>query len=237
MKVAVCISGHVRNLAKNVESLKKHILDLHDCDIFCSTWDTYGWRVEGNNIDDKGGFKGFDYESGLVNHDEVIKSLNPKTYIYEHYPIIDKMKVAKSVPYKTRLRVPHDRPENSVSQAYKMLQCNMLKKNCEMLNGFKYDAVVKTRFDIKYHGNLVDYFKDGKIVTPICESYDLASDLVAIGNSKDMDSYSSIFEELDNIFAEGCLMNGHNIFKHFLDNTFPNAWTKENLPISINREK
>ena len=39
MKCAIVLSGLLRGNKETYESLKSHILDKHDCDLFCSTWD------------------------------------------------------------------------------------------------------------------------------------------------------------------------------------------------------
>ena len=38
MKIAICLSGQARMFKHTIDSLKKHVLDLYDCDIFIDTW-------------------------------------------------------------------------------------------------------------------------------------------------------------------------------------------------------
>ena len=40
MKIAVCIYGHLRTWNRCYKSLKKHLTDLYDCDVFLHTWST-----------------------------------------------------------------------------------------------------------------------------------------------------------------------------------------------------
>jgi hypothetical protein len=237
MKIAICIIGHIRNFVHNYPSLKKHLLDKYDCDVFCSTWDTLGWRVEGNQITtEQGGFKGFDYYSNAPDFNQVFSLLKPKAFIIDDYKSVEALIVRKSEGYKTRLRVPHDRPENTVSQAYKFLQIRDAVKAVENANQFKYDRVIRTRFDIYYENDpLEKCFDEQFIYTPLLESYDLASDIFAVARSEDMYRYLSLLESLDDIFKAGCLMNGHNIIKHHLDTQFPSCWYKLPLPILLNR--
>ena len=42
MRVAVLLTGHVRSHGETHANLRKHLLDLYDCDVFCSTWASNG---------------------------------------------------------------------------------------------------------------------------------------------------------------------------------------------------
>ena len=237
MKVALCLSGHVRNIELTYRGLKKHILDIYDTDIFLSAWDTRGWRVEGqlNSI-----FKGFDYFSEKVNQQQVIDLLKPKSYFFENYTEHEHWITEQSEKYKSNLRVPdRDRPANSTSAWYKIYNCNELKKEFERKNNFKYDLVIRSRFDIEYGSNIIDnpilYNKDDCMFTPYIYSYDLASDILSISSSQNIDKYCELFKNMDLIYHEGCMMNPHNILKHWLDKSFQNKWYKHNMNIDLNR--
>lgn len=50
------------------------LINLYDVDVFLHTWDTFGWRAEGNDIDISfGSFKGFDHYSGKNNQYSIFK--------------------------------------------------------------------------------------------------------------------------------------------------------------------
>ena len=40
MKIAVCLFGHLRTYEHCWENLRKHLIDLYDCDVFMHTWST-----------------------------------------------------------------------------------------------------------------------------------------------------------------------------------------------------
>ena len=42
MKVAVLLTGHIRSHEETSASLFRHLLDLYDCDVYCSTWAANG---------------------------------------------------------------------------------------------------------------------------------------------------------------------------------------------------
>ena len=82
MKIALCLSGHVRNIETTYESLKQHLLSLYDVDIFIDSWDTLGWRVEGQVNKE---FKGFDYFTPKINQEKIINLLKPKKYRFNNF--------------------------------------------------------------------------------------------------------------------------------------------------------
>jgi len=242
MRAALCLSGHVRNFEQNVESIKTYIFPYFDSvDVFCHLWDTRGWRIEGNQIwAGEDSFKGFDYYTNLIDINRVVSLIDPKCIAVEKYTNIEHYVVNKSVPYKTRLRVPFDRPENTVSLSYKINECNKLKSEYEKINNFKYDVVIRSRPDIYITGDIFGTIKDMNLdvlYTPHAESYGIASDIFAFSSSENMDIYAKLHDELDTIFAEGCLMNGHNIYKHHFDKFLSGKWVMENLAVTLNRNQ
>jgi len=42
MKIAICLSGHLRTFDKTFRSIKEKLLDVYDCDVFISTWNNLG---------------------------------------------------------------------------------------------------------------------------------------------------------------------------------------------------
>lgn len=237
MKIALCLSGHVRNIESTFNSLKKNVLDLHDVDVFLHSWDTHGWRVEG--LVSKS-FKGFDYYSSKIDEQKIVDLLKPKRYKFEVYTDIEQTFIQKSERYKDQLRVPdRDRPSNLVSSYYKIKKCNELKKEYEKENNFTYDLVIRSRFDIEYSNILLDQTiinnKDEYIFVPYELSYGYASDLLSISNSKNIDTYCDLYDNLDFIYENGCLMNPHNVLKFWLDKNFGPKRVNYDLKVILNR--
>ena len=240
MKVALCISGHARNIEKNIDAINQFVISkFEQVDIFCHLWDTKGWRIEGNDIHvGENSFKGFDYYSEKCDINRIVELLNPKQIVVEKYTNVENYVCKKSVPNKTRLRVPFDRPENTVSLSYKIYKCNELKKEYENLNDFKYDMVIRFRPDTLILDEIFNQeYNLNYLYTPYECSYDIASDIFAFSNSENMDVYSKLHFHLDDIFNEGCLMNGHNIYKHYFDKFFSNRWFMNSFPIILNRQQ
>lgn len=240
MKIALCLSGHIRNLEENYLSLKNNLLNFYDVDVFIHTWDTYGWRVDGIDITtQEDGFKGFDYYSGNINQIKINEILKPKKMVIDNYKDFESIFVEKSKSY-TNLRCPDkDRPSNMASMWYKIMKCNELKKHYEEENNFKYDIVIRTRPDLVYFAPIIDenillLYKKAVIV-PIVESHGFASDLMAVGSSKIIDIASNVYEHLDEINKSNCLMNPHNILEFYYNKFFSNRIYKHDFKLYFNR--
>ena len=147
-RIALCLSGYFSSL-KDKSSfgedgflyIKKHILDEinngHEVDVFFHNWQP-------------------DLEEKLVN------LYKPKKYIIE--PQIDFNKVAEehkvsrayldknnqlgSWQMTSKTGIGYVGPERLLSQFYSVQKSIELKKQYEEENNFKYDCVIKTRFDL-----------------------------------------------------------------------------------------
>lgn len=239
MKVALCLSGHIRNLEQNYYSIKKNLLDYYDTDIFIHTWDTYGWRIEGNLIT-SGGFKGFDHYSDKIDAQNIIDLINPKKIVIEQYENYESEFLKKAEKYKNNLKFPDkDRPVNVVSMWYKINKCNELKTQQELENNFKYDIVIRSRPDLVYFKPIIDenvlllYKK--VLLIPQIESHGHATDIFSIGSSKIIDIASDVFNKLDLIYESGCLMNPHSIVEKYYNTFLSNRWYKYDFQLYFNR--
>lgn len=244
MKTALLLSGHIRNLVENYDNLKEHVLNHFQPDVFLHTWDTYGWRAEGNDIEcGDGKFKGFDYYSGKVNQEEIVSLLNPKAYVFENFLEKEEEFLSQAKKYKSNCKHPKDRPENVVGLAYKIFKCNELKKLHEQNNNFVYDVVIRARPDIVYSEwfnkrilSLVGSIENNTLFTPVEESYGNASDILAVGSSSTIDLLSTLYLCLEQLNTEGANMNPHHLLKMFLDQKFePTKWFKLSFGIDLNR--
>jgi hypothetical protein len=241
MKIALCLSGHIRSLFSNIENLKKFVVKDNECDIFLHVWDTYGWRAQGNDISlENNGFKGFDQYSDSVDQEKVLELLKPRKYVFENYLEHEKTFHERAKRY-TRVRVPHlDRPIQIVSMAYKIAKCNELKTAQEIENGLRYDVVIRSRPDMVhfadlFEGNISEFARHDFLVTPNEYCHNGATDIFAFGNSVIMDRYATLYDKLDEIYDDGVLFNPHDVSQHFFDKYFRDKWVKTNLHVDLNR--
>jgi hypothetical protein len=148
-KIALLICGTIRNYKQNYLTWKKYLLDLYDTSIFFHTYDVNGYHLKTNNI------------LSQLEIETLIKTIKPKKYLIESYDT--KLNDFKNLIQSQCLRNGSAKPESIKSQLYGIYMVNMLKKIHEKENNFKYDIVIKIRFDTVFYNNF--NIKDINLIT------------------------------------------------------------------------
>jgi len=236
MKIAILISGHVRNFKKNVENFHKlFISNLKECghkyDIFISTWDVDGIKKDGNPFSTK-------LTKNVIDKDELFDDLK-KAYNTKHieienannYKICSKHINDIFTKYPNlKKKVTKQHIEGVLCQVYKIKKAYELIKNVN-----EYDVIIKYRFDLKINKkidwsnkNIVDILTNSiYLYTKYKNNFDNSyhwSDLVIPGKSEYMKYISNAYDYIINtnleILSEDCDMFDINnivygIFKYF----------------------
>ena len=176
MKIAICISGQARNFKQSYNSLKTHLLDKYNCDIYFHTWKSSNF--ESTNF----GFGNTKYFLTDNDYNDLIKLYNPKEYIIEKPIIFD------ASGYKCPIwRQPLNNTLSMFYSIYKSIQ----------LISDEYDYVIRTRFDIDYSKFNLELPQEGIILpewnTDIRVKDRGNYDVFAIGKQQDMITYSETF--------------------------------------------
>lgn len=165
MKIAILISGHLRNYETCYYNLKLNLLDLlheYDIDIFFHTWDTLNY-----NIEDK------------INKEEVkkiIELFNPKKYEFEddlkfrNEIILNKNFYNLNLIKYSYNNDPIEFVKSQINSFYGRYKTNVLKQEYENENNIKYDFVISKRFDACFLDPVsTDYFykSNNTIICPI----------------------------------------------------------------------
>jgi len=140
MKIALLICGTTRNYKDNYVSWHKHLLSLFKVDIFFYTYDVYGFHNKNDN--------------NIMNQNDINILLNiikPKNYIIDSYD--NKLIYFKNQVKTQCMRNGSPKPESIRSQLYSIYMANQLKLIYETENNFKYDIVIKIRFDTIFYSN------------------------------------------------------------------------------------
>lgn len=137
MKIAVCLSGQPRVIEHTIPSILSFFSGEAEFDFFCHTWNynTYK-RLQPNpepNTEPVYWTGDEAVNESVLAH--IIHRLNPKKYCIQGVDVIK------------NYRFPWD------SLFYSMMYANFLKKEYEVEMGFRYDFVVKTRYDIIFEPN------------------------------------------------------------------------------------
>jgi len=199
IKTALQISGQIRDAKNCFESVKTHILDKFNPDVFIDTW-----KPSNRIMDHRGA-----YIPNEMTIDEVIENYNPKVIQVEDFdtPL---MKHIAEFEYERRNAYDGTFPwetkfQNVFYMYYKVWKANTHRCSYENLNDFKYDRVIKSRFDLRF-----DDFPDiipEKNTVYVPSGWDCRgglSDLLAIGDSETIGKYCRLFECL-RTYHDNCI--------------------------------
>jgi len=203
MKVAVLLTGHLRSASKNATNLRKHLLDLYDCDVYCSTW---GMQKEKD-------FVNLLYEPQIK--DCFIKNANQYN--------ANKEQLKESVK-GAEFKYGAWWANRMVDQWY------IVEKGFKLIKA-EYDAIVRIRFDVLLEEDLkieteeitvpeagkwakdTKAFNDNSNLSKFMKLYQI-TDHLAYGNMKDMAVYCTLHshmmdlrnEDVDLSYAEKMLL-------------------------------
>lgn len=195
MKIAVCLSGQLRTCLYALPSQVQWFISKdndfeYEIDYFCHTW------IEPNLH--RVGINDFLEEESSVTINEIedaIKVCNPKDMLFEKYT---------DIPYKFPW----------AEMFYSALMANRLKRKYEINNNFRYDLVVKSRYDLAFasYDSFSNYYQ--RLTNHISTSDHLeiyvnhvnrdtaeynklnSCDVMYYGSSISMDIFSDIFRYL-----------------------------------------
>lgn len=143
MKIALILSGHMRGYLQTFDKFKRNILDNNDCDVFISTWETYGWWTSKDTLIDK--------SNDIIDMNSIYKLYNPKiikvdNFFDQHESIFAKeaLKLEQFAPSDLRYNV---RIQNVLSMHFKFQDSIRLWKQYKSKCNITYDLVIKTRPD------------------------------------------------------------------------------------------
>lgn len=217
MRVALLLSGNLRYYEKTFDSLKEHLIDVLDVDIFIHTWENRGLqkRDSGYKLD----------LSDMVDVDHVKELYNPKKIVIEKFD--EEMRQSLGVnKYRQQHRVP---VENILSMYRKIELCDKLRLGYEVENNFKYDLVIRCRPDIVFESPLPKNEIDN-ITTTVWvpdTGNEQINDHIAFSNGENMEYYCSLYSKIDtyyydeapnppNVTEKGCCVHAETLLNYHL---------------------
>jgi hypothetical protein len=190
MKVALIFSGQFREAKHCYKGFKENILDIYNPDVFISTWSN------SSNINPAGWFGNYQKDDCTVS--EIMEMYNPKSIELEKFDD-ENYQPFKKMADKLDSKINHEtKTVNVNSMWYKRYRANLLRKQFEELNNFKYDVVISSRFDLEILEPLSFELKGNELLIPI--GFDWCNglnDLFAVGNSDTMNQYFDIFNLME----------------------------------------
>lgn len=183
MKIAVCISGHLRNYEETAERLLENFAEF-ESDIFICTW----------NYDNINGRP--------VQEENVVKNYSPKSFkieLYEELHFLHYEKYQKIKPYKKFDATWHKNREGDASynQFYLIRKCNDIKRKYEREHKIKYDVVFRIRPDIQIQNFRPQTIENNSIYFPYNCFHQNMTDAAFYGSSEAMDQATMCYDLVD----------------------------------------
>jgi hypothetical protein len=195
MKIAICLSGHLRKFEQTFPTLHLYLLRSYDCDIFIHTWDRMGYSSQ-YKTDPK-----LDISYSYI--PQVEQMFKPKQIIVEDSNFVEELK-RQGNQYAPHLQNEPKHVAHMASMFYKIYAANELRKKYQRETGVQYDWVIRCRPDLIFHQPIVlpTLKEPGKIyVNKHQSSPGWINDQFAIALPEDMDLYSSFFFNMEEYFS------------------------------------
>ena len=198
MKIALCLSGHLRLYDGVYEFWKENLLDLHEVDVYMHLWDQLGIN-NSVNIPNSSGVT----DILPIDIEQVEKIWAPKAIVVEEYSKFHPLFETRAniwLQTRDKFNLPdYDRPLANFSMYYKWWACNQLiNQDCS------YDLVIRSRPDVILGKPLPEEIFDEPtlLYTPEDGSWSGVSDLITIAPPTIMDQWCNIWPLLDRKYVQ-----------------------------------
>lgn len=211
MKIALCFSGEPRFVEECFSGIKKNLLETnHNIDIFIHTW--FSEKISEKVLYSK-------YVSSFSGDSKINKEIIPRIiHLYNPVKIsveepkkfihtdldwgdsIDRY-YGKGDPNLSKEEFSKIKINNMYSFFYSNMKSILLKKEYELENNFVYDCVVRFRFDNIVSKPIIfsEYDLEYLHYQDMSQPDRMVSDWINFSNSRNMDSFSSIFQNFENL--------------------------------------
>lgn len=214
MRIALCLSGQLRFVEQGFyDSIRPNILDTGNVDVFIHTWNISPEQIGKPFINGGGHPMGEPVKESIVEDTRVL--YNPTKMVVEPQIQFESGKWTD--------RTTWYRSEYMLSMFYSIYASNELKKSYEKEHNFKYDWVVRSRFDVTTpSGKLqIQELDSSNLYTPadVFDPINGYVDSLAYSNSKNMDIYSDTYNNVYSIMEDlNMKLVGEYVLRKHVDN-------------------
>lgn len=214
MKIALCLSGHLRTYEKTYESIYEQLYQKYDVDTFISTWQNLG-----NNFAYHANFvEGADKTDPIVDVETIKKIYNPISIVMD-----DSDTEKTSNELKKQYQGIQTRNGAKMSQImvmlYKIWDVNRLKREYEEKSNFRYDVVIRCRFDVYLKPVKIEIALDKIHATP---GHMGVTDFVFVGPSSLMNDLCDIYTVMSPSIPFSMSENVEQLWAtHLINNNIP----------------
>lgn len=209
MKTAVLISGQVRDAKQCYPTLNEHIIQPYNADVFIDTW------APNSEI--------IDHRGQLIPNDlsaqEILNLYKPKLALFEDFnssPLFQRIR-----DYKIDNRTAYDgshawetKIENVFYMYYKVWTCFKRMKHYEEMNNFRYDRVIRMRFDLLFESfPIVEVAPETVYVPQGFDHRGGINDLLSLGTRETMEKVCGLFTNLVKYANDGVGFHPESILR------------------------
>lgn len=234
-KVAICLSGHVRDYEKNLRSIKKYLVDPLNADVYMHTWDTIGKQKNSTNfvvgpIPDETQALDLEKIKAILTF-KSIKVENNKDYLEE---LDKKINNKKFFIYGMFLNEKQGKLGGQAEPKYIYSQLYSVKESFKLIKNLDdYDIIIKLRADYNLMTGVeekeldqavqknvlvvpnVPYSNHGHPICCLCNSdiehddhIEDICDIFSFGNKETMKYYMEIYDYLEKYNDDFNIANG-----------------------------
>lgn len=189
MKIALCISGQLRDYYNYYHNVFEKIINKYDVDVFLHTWNN-----DENTMEDA--INVYKPVSYLIEDFSAEKVIYSDKFLEKNNEWLKNVKgdiVKNKDVWNPNIL---GAPQNVFSMHYSIFKANELKKQYELENNFKYDIVFRYRVDLEFLFDF-DIKDEGYIVAPYTVNHHQGvCDHWAYGPSNLMDEYSNVWKNI-----------------------------------------
>ena len=214
MRVALCLFGHLRSFDRCFNNLKTNVLDPLGPDVFAHAWtDSMGlWLPRSSIRTDPKVNPGYRTDSPPPSPEyirAVLDQLRPVDVHLDHYYIHDE----RFQELTDRLKQFWSwESTNTPKSTFSMTWCRevaiAMKRRRELLQGWNYDQVICTRWDINHTKKIDLTENDPNILTFVKGGGDHPGDTWASGPSHLMDLWGDQYKGMSELIANNTMDTG-----------------------------
>lgn len=236
LKVAVCVSGHLRTFNRSYQSFKNnvlHSLDSIDYQVFVHTWETLGSPKSKHNSD---------YIVANTKTETKMKEIRhiiaPTEIQIESYataaPILEELNNKARLTQKDKAGLHNGSMLSYGSMLYSLNQTKNMVELYEKSHNIKYDLIIRVRTDLLFKNkiNILELYNK-YVYVPQVGKYlaDGMNDQFAIGAGFNMKIYLGLFDSVLNYvnFRE-CTLRPESFLRHHLTK---NGIVVKDYPIDV----
>ncbi len=215
-RVALCLSGQPRFFDKASSYFEKSVLSKFNCDVFLHTWfdeskvgQPYSCAAWNANSSDH-------YRQDTIS--KLYEAYQPVSFVIE--PEHDVFPTPRKIELYETKNTTETTANITFSMFYSICKSLELAFEHEAKNNFKYDCVIRSRFDCAVDCDKLDFSnleKNTIYFNDCIANARVMSDYFNFGTSDSMKTYSEIFKNIDRYWDDdNVLMCGEEMLTHHI---------------------